>query len=403
MVTKQKQLEFEYYNFNEDSPRFFQKHTDNPVFNYSQTRPEIFLPTFKTATCLPDALINSRACASEPTVIRSLIRSAELISLADATFSPSLPGIPLVQNRYAIQNVIGSEIATELIFSCWPSKFKVVDIKATPHGKKYIGRMDDNFNNIAVDASDYYFFFSGRKDDQHIYHLLYEAIPRLWAMQQMETNHSSLILIFTYQPTKLQVDVIRRLGIKNKIAVLASNEKYFFNKIKIATHPDPPTCSLSYLLWLKEILMPQVRKLGLGEYVYLNRADSHNQREFTGSKLIEEYLIRIGFVSITLGKVDFITQLGIISNAKMIIFEHGGAGATLFAASDDCIVVELMPNRKNFINSGLPPHYYSLAVTLGLNYFAIEDKYSKAENMEALKFIIQTRRFISNVNMAVNN
>ena len=83
--------------------------------------------------------------------------------------------------------------------------------------------------------------------------------------------------------------------------------------------------------------------------IFIDRSESENKHcQLINNDQIKNYLFKRGFKSIKVGKLDFLDQISLFNNAKIIIGPHGAAFTNLIFCKKNTKVIEIKPvNRPN--------------------------------------------------------
>ena len=96
--------------------------------------------------------------------------------------------------------------------------------------------------------------------------------------------------------------------------------------------------------------------------IFIDRSESENKHcQLINNDQIKKYLLKKGFKSIKVGKLDFLNQIALFNNAKIIIGPHGAAFTNLIFCKKKTKVIEIKP-------VGRPNNYKEISKAYNLIY-----------------------------------
>lgn len=204
-------------------------------------------------------------------------------------------------------------------------------------------------------------YLTARRDDENIYHWLYETLPRLYSLD-IAPQLRELPLLVRDPLTAFQIATLKRLGVYNEI-IPTRGKSVSATSLYFASIPSPTTAHREAVLWLQTRLAsteptatsPKKRRL------FISRSDAKIRRVTNEDEIIRQ-LAPLGFESIVMSGLTLDEQIAAFSSAEIILLAHGAAGANLIFASLDCTVIELhSPKWPNSV-------YYTICKALGQKY-----------------------------------
>lgn len=98
--------------------------------------------------------------------------------------------------------------------------------------------------------------------------------------------------------------------------------------------------------------------------LFINRK-SAKVRKFPYEEALERYFLDRGFKSVDLSELDFIDQVSLFSQAKLVVSEHGAGLSNIIACPDNASIIEIF-------HSGGTAAYERIAKSLGLRYTRLD-------------------------------
>ena len=245
------------------------------------------------------------------------------------------------QVAYISQNYLLKDIAyTQIKGKLSSPKNNFVLSRGTPYLQKKI-------NGTIVSLA------QGASGNKNYFHWLFDILPRL----HITLNYIDYEKInYFYMPKlkKFQIKTLRCLGIKN-FKVLDS-EKYKHVKAKeiiVSEHPwyhkgtifaESDNIPKWIIYWLKESFAHLKKNKKKDKKIFIDRSESEFKHcKFINNKEIKKILKKKGFEIVKTGQLDFISQINLFSNAKMVVGPHGAAFSNLIFCEKKTKVLEIKP------------------------------------------------------------
>jgi hypothetical protein len=119
--------------------------------------------------------------------------------------------------------------------------------------------------------------------------------------------------------------------------------------------------------WLRDRVFQNIHQTRSDSLkIYISREDA-SQRKVLNEDEVTNFLSNYGFQTVLLSNLTFSEQVRIFSRADVVVAPHG-AGLTNTIFSDDITLVEFFGSKKHSRSLC----YYSIANTLGFDYYAFE-------------------------------
>ncbi|WP_162989720.1 glycosyltransferase family 61 protein [Natronorubrum halophilum] len=195
------------------------------------------------------------------------------------------------------------------------------------------------------------------------YHWTVECLPRLRSLEQYAAETGTRPTVFV--PSDMSgwmLEWLSILGWETHIEPLP-NETVEAEQLVVTSHPEPIPADC---MWLRERGFEAADWDDDGSSsrrVYISRADATRRRVSNRSRL-DPLLEEFGFESYVLGELTVAEQIGLFSEAEIVLAPHG-AGLTNVVFGRDLSVVELFGPKKNTT-------FYRLSDLCGHEYRSLE-------------------------------
>ncbi len=213
-----------------------------------------------------------------------------------------------------------------------------------------------------------------QEGDKNYYHWLLEALPKLALIEKSGIKFDYIYAPVTWPPF-----------IKETIGLLGINKPFidsdlFSNRyveaesivlpsfVGISTYT--PTWVVDYLR--DKLLLYQTTPETAHKYIYISRKNAEHRKVNNENYIISE-LKRIGFIDVYLEDMTVQEQIGIISNADVILAPHGAGLANIVFAKSGAKVIELVQNHYD-------ASFWHLSKSLDIKYHLIETNKVRIHN-----------------------
>jgi len=198
----------------------------------------------------------------------------------------------------------------------------------------YINNLESNINSMNTIENS---FIVG--SSENYFHTLIDYFPRLFTLNKTLLKYIDSIVFSKNIPknNKMLEYLLEKMNLKKKI-ILIDNKSYLFKK---SIYP----LNLNYdkrLIFLKKIFKRKIDNSNL-KNIFISRSDSQNRRIINENNLVK-YLKKFNFKTYVLGKLNFIDQIKLFEEAKIIVSMHGAGLANLVFTNPEAKVVEIFPS-----------------------------------------------------------
>jgi hypothetical protein len=215
---------------------------------------------------------------------------------------------------------------------------------------------------------------SGAHGNSNYFHWLFDVLPRIFILKKIYKIKSDDFFIVPNYLYKFQKETLKLLGINNII------NAYKKNHIKadkvISVHFDVSQQNnfripIWVIKFLKIHLKVNSKNSKKYEKIYIDRNDSLNTnlRKIENEDEIKNYLKKKGFKFLQLSNLEFLDEIRIFNNAKIVIGLYGAGLSNVIYCKKNTSVIEIRPN-------GCGNLYKNLIKDCGLKYGGIECKKS---------------------------
>ncbi len=282
----------------------------------------------------------------------------------------SVEQVAYISQNYLLKDITYTQIKGKL--SSPKNNFALS--KGTPYLQKKI-------NGTVVSLA------QGASGNKNYFHWLFDILPRL----HITLNYIDFEKInYFYMPKlkKFQIKTLRCLGFKN-LKVLDS-EKYKHIKAKeiiVSEHPwyykgtifaESDNIPKWIVNWLKQSFAHLKKNKQKDKKIFIDRSESEFKHcQFINNKEIKNILKKKGFEIVKTGQLDFISQINLFNNAKMVVGPHGAAFSNLIFCKKKTKVLEIKPFAQ-------PNNYKMISKINKLKYSQINlpslgDKYDNGD------------------------
>jgi Glycosyltransferase 61 len=178
------------------------------------------------------------------------------------------------------------------------------------------------------------------------YHWLIKMLPRLHLAEQAGLSASHFRKLLINWPTAVHSEAYALANIPARaLQVVKERDFWVCRNLYVSTIPHhAPDWAVNYL---RRIFAPALRKVAdKSKAIYLIRGDTPWRRVRNEEEVIT-HLARSGIESFDLSQHTFLDQIGIISNAHVIIAVHGAALANLVFGTRGARVLEIFASAEN--------------------------------------------------------
>lgn len=118
--------------------------------------------------------------------------------------------------------------------------------------------------------------------------------------------------------------------------------------------------------WLRDKFLSMSKKFDCNDKIFIDRSESKFKHcQFQNNNEIISFLNSKGFTSYKIGQLDFLEQVYLFSNAKIIVGAHGAAFSNIIFCKPKTNIIEVLPETHNSKKCG------RLSNILNLNYLKI--------------------------------
>lgn len=214
---------------------------------------------------------------------------------------------------------------------------------------------------------------SGGGANNNYFHWLYDVLPRLHLLKNIQDLNKIDYFLFPNLDLSFQKQTLNLLNIDKRKCLSSINYRHIFaNEIFSSSHPYVLNFNSRHgsqnipnwiNLWLKKNFLKFSSDKHIYNKIYIDRKIKNNldERRILNNDEIKNYLIKKGFKILYLENYNFIDQVSIFKNAKVIIGLHGAGFANIVFCKKGTKIIEIL-------NKTTGPQIENLALQNKLNY-----------------------------------
>ncbi len=264
------------------------------------------------------------------------------------------------------------------------AKFNKVLLEGTP---RLIKKIDGSIVNLAQGVSGINYF-----------HFLFDIITRLKLISQI-IDLEKVDYFYIQGNEKWQINLLKNFNIPESKLIDCNKYRHIkARKIYAVDHPWYESGYFQYeiknipewiIYYLRKKFINLSKEIECSKKIFIDRSDSKfNHCKLINNEEIKNFLIKNGFQSLQISKLDFFEQVYIFKNAEVIISPHGAALSNIVFSNPNLRLIELIPK------SHPSRKCERISKILGFNYLRIEldNRISKSEqigDMELNKNILE--------------
>ncbi len=228
------------------------------------------------------------------------------------------------------------------------------------------------------------------------FHFLFDIISRLKLISKI-TDLETIDFFYIYGKKKWQIEILKKFNIP-ETKILDCNEYRHIKakKIFLSEHPwynkgyfqfEVQNVPEWIVFFLKSKFINSFKKFDCSKKIFIDRSDSEfNHCKLVNNEQIKKFLLKKGFQSYEVGKLDFLQQIYLFRNAETIISPHGAALSNLIFCNSNLKLIELIPENHP------SKKCERISKILGFKYLRIE-----------LKNLISKKDQIGDMEMKINH
>jgi capsular polysaccharide biosynthesis protein len=210
---------------------------------------------------------------------------------------------------------------------------------------------------------------------ENYFHFLFDLLTKLKLCDQIIPLNE---IDYYYVPGNIdwQKKIFLHFGIKESQLIDSKIHRHIKAKKLIAL--DHPWYHKGYVqdeienfpewivYWLREKFLDMKKKFGCSDKIFIDRSESKFKHcQFQNNNEIINFLNSKGFTSYKIGKLDFLEQVYLFNNAKIIIGPHGAAFTNIVFCRPKTNVIEILPSTRKSLKCE------KISNILSLNYSRI--------------------------------
>ena len=195
---------------------------------------------------------------------------------------------------------------------------------------------------------------TGGAGKNNYWHWIFDVLPRIGILEKTKLYKSPDFYLTPSKAKNYQIQSLSILGIHNKKLIDGAIQKHIkSNQLIAVDHPtvfnnNPSKAVINIPLWIilwlrKKYLKKKLNNSKFPKKFFIDRSkDSNtNSRNIVNNNEVKEHLQKYGFKSITLSQYDFIDQVKLFNNAKIIVGLHGAGFANMIFSKPRTKIIEI--------------------------------------------------------------
>ena len=195
---------------------------------------------------------------------------------------------------------------------------------------------------------------TGGAGKNNYWHWIFDVLPRIGILEKSKLNKPPDYYLIPSKIKDYQIQSLSILGIPNKKLIDGAKQKHIKSNQLIAVdhptvfnnNPSKGVINIPHwiILWLrKKYLKKKKNNSKFPKKFYIDRSkDSNtNSRNIVNNDEVKKHLQKYGFKSITLSQYNFIDQVKLFNNAKIIVGLHGAGFANMVFSKPKTKIIEI--------------------------------------------------------------
>ena len=219
------------------------------------------------------------------------------------------------------------------------------------------------------------------------FHFLFDIIPRLKLISQT-IDLEKVDYFYVQGNSKWQKNLLKSFNIPESKLIDCNKYRHIkANKIFAVEHPWYESGYFQFeiknipewiIIFLRTKFINMDKKIECSKRIFIDRSDSKFEHcKLTNNDEIKNFLVKKGFASFEISKLDFFEQVYLFKNAEVIISPHGAALSNIIFSNSNMKLIEIIPKHH-------PSRKCErISKILGFNYLRVEleNKISKSDQI----------------------
>ena len=272
-------------------------------------------------------------------------------------YTDTVEHVAIIKNNLIIPKISYQQVRGELK----GTEFNKVLTGGTP---RILKKFDGRVLSLVQGASAHNYF-----------HFLFDILAKLILCEE-KIPLGKIDYFYIHKKIEWQRKIFSLFNINNN--QLISSEKYHHIISDEIIAVDPPWYEKGFvqneianlpewiIIKLRERLIKFSKKFDFNNKIFIDRSDSiNNHCKLLNNNEIIEHLGKKGFSSYQVSKLDFLEQIYLFNNAKIIIGPHGAAFSNIIFSKPKTEIIEIIPNNHQSMKC------HRISDVLNLNYTRI--------------------------------
>tara|TARA_B110000971_G_scaffold176809_1_gene182381 strand:+ start:308 stop:1423 length:1116 start_codon:yes stop_codon:yes gene_type:complete len=252
-------------------------------------------------------------------------------------YTDTVEHVAIIKDNLIIPKISYQQIHGELK----GAEFNKVLISGTP---RIIKKFDGRVLSLVQGASAHNYF-----------HFLFDILAKLILCEE-KIPLRKIDYFYVHKKIEWQIKIFKLFNINAN--QLISSEKHHHIKSDEIIAIDPPWYEKSFvqneianlpewiIIKLRERLIKFSKKFDFNDKIFIDRSDSiNNHCKLVNNDEIIDHLSKKGFSSYQISKLDFLEQIYLFNNAKIIVGPHGAAFSNIIFSKPNTKIIEIIPSN----------------------------------------------------------
>lgn len=216
---------------------------------------------------------------------------------------------------------------------------------------------------------------TGTPGNDNYYHWFFDCLSRLFLANKVTKPYQNIRYLIPDDLFAYQKETLAQLGIDPSSYITSRDASFIQSKLLIVSsypNPDlnnPAEWSIDFLK--KSFIHLALQTENKNQLIYISRGDSLRSRRLTNENYLLSLLVPLGFRVVHLAKINFIDQVTLFANAKMVVGVHGAGFTNIVFSKPGTIVCEIFGDIYQPIIFKKISNYLDLEYNA---YFSIRDQ-----------------------------
>ncbi len=207
---------------------------------------------------------------------------------------------------------------------------------------------------------------TGTPGNDNYYHWFFDCLSRLCLTETVINSYKYIKYLIPDDVFPYQKETLAQLGIDSSSYISSRDAPFVQSKlIVVSSYPNqdinnPAEWTIDFIR--KSFLHLAKQTNHQDQLIYISRSDSIRSRRLINENHLSSLLVLLGFRIVHLSKINFVDQVTLFANARMVVGVHGAGMTNLVFSQPGTIVCEI------FGQAYQPVMFKKISNYLGLKY-----------------------------------